>query len=129
MQLSDKSLNDYIDTVLFFGPDEKKAYESQIDHLKTTLTSAIHQNSDLGVISINQAGSWRKGTALKPGAAQDIDIDLIVYLDVEEAGANDINLLHDRIVTLLQKAYPTKKKDDFNPGKKTVNIEFHTRSV
>lgn len=129
MKLTDAALNAYIDAVLFFGPDEKSRYEDQIEHLKTTLINAIHDNSELGVSGINQAGSWRKGTALNPGGGQDIDIDLVVYLEVEEAGAGDIKRLHNLVLELLRKAYPTKNEEDFRPGKKTIAIEFHTSGL
>lgn len=129
MQLTDQQLNDYVRDVLFFGPQDKQEYQNQIDHLKTTLTNAIHENSDLGVLKINQAGSWRKGTALKPFAAQAIDIDLVVYFNVEEAKRSDIAGLHPLIVKLLRKAYPTKPSGDFTPSKKTVGIEFRTSGL
>ena len=48
-----------------------------------------------------QAGSWRKGTALKPRDGQEIDIDLAVFLNVEEATKSDIAGLHSLIVSLL----------------------------
>jgi len=129
MYLTDKQLNDYIDEVLFFGPDDKRDYQKQIDNLKETLTKAIHANSDLGVIKINQAGSWRKSTALRPFGEQDIDIDLLVYLNVEEADRNDIASMHALIIKLLRKVYPTKQPSDFTPSKKTVGIEFHTSGL
>lgn len=129
MQLKDQQLNDYIRDILFFGPEDKENYQNQIDHLKTTLTNAIHDNSDLGVLKINQAGSWRKGTALRPTGGQDIDIDLVVYIDVTDAKRSDVSTLHALIIKLLQKAYPTKEPSDFTPSKKTVGIEFHTSGL
>lgn len=129
MRLSDGEINDYIRRVLFFGPEEKKKYESQILFLKETLTRVINENTNLGVSKINQAGSWRKGTALKPIAGQDIDIDLIVYLNVAEAGHKDVASMHAMIVALLRKAYPTKSDDDFKPNPKTVGIKFHTSGL
>ena len=129
MQLTDQQLNDYIRDVLFFGPEDKQKYQDQIDNLKTTLTNAIHENSDLGVIKINRAGSWRKGTALRPFGSQVIDIDLVVYLNVEEAKRSDIAGLHALIVKLLRKVYPTKPSSDFTPSKKAVGIEFRTSGL
>jgi hypothetical protein len=129
MRLTDQQLNDYVRDVLFFGPKDKQDYQDQIDYLKTTLTNAIHENSDLGVTKINQAGSWRKGTALKPFAAQAIDIDLVVYLNVAEAKKSDIAGLHALIVKLLRKAYPMKSPNDFTPSRKTVGIEFLTSGL
>jgi len=129
MQLTDQQLNDYIRDVLFFGPEDKQKYQNQIDNLKTTLTNSIHDNSGLGVSKINQAGSWRKGTALRPFGTQDIDIDLVVYLNVEEAKRSDITGLHALIVKLLRKAYPTKQAEDFTPSKKAVGIEFRTSGL
>lgn len=129
MQLPDQHLNEYIDDVLFFGREDKQKYQNQIDNLKAVLTNAIHANSDLGVSKINQAGSWRKGTALRPFGGQDIDIDLVVYLNVEEAERDDIVGLHALILKLLRKVYPTKQPGDFAPSKKTVGIEFRTSGL
>lgn len=129
MQLTDQQLNAYIDDVLFFGREDKQKYQNQIDNLKTTLTNALHTNSDLGVSKINQAGSWRKGTALRPFGDQDIDIDLIVYLDVAEAERDGIAGMHALILKLLRKVYPTKQPSDFTPSKKTVGIEFRTSGL
>jgi tRNA nucleotidyltransferase (CCA-adding enzyme) len=129
VQLSDGELNEYIRRVLFFGPEEKKKYEDQITFLKETLTRVVNEYTNLGVIKINQAGSWRKGTALKPIAGQDIDIDLIVYLSIAEARREDLANMHAMIVALLHKAYPTKPREDFKPNPKTVGIVFRTSGL
>jgi tRNA nucleotidyltransferase (CCA-adding enzyme) len=129
VQLSDDELNGYIKRVLFFGPEEKQKYEGQITFLKETLTRVVNENTNLGVSKINQAGSWRKGTALRPTAGQDVDIDLIVYLSVAEAQREDVAKLHDVIIALLRKAYPTKPASDFTPNPKTVGIDFRTSGL
>jgi hypothetical protein len=112
-----------------FGRDEKSGYQDQIDFLKQTITNAINANLSLRVTKINQAGSWRKGTALFPAAGQEIDIDLVVYLDVEEAQRSHLEELHALIVGLLRRAYPTKPPTDFQPSTKTVGIEFRTSGL
>lgn len=129
MQLTDQQLNFYVDNVIAFRSDDKKKYQDQIDYLKQTLTNAIHANSALRVTKINQAGSWRKGTALKPRDGIHIDIDLVVYLDLSEATKSDVATLHDVLVGLLCAAYPSKPRDDFKPSKKTIGIEFRTSGL
>jgi hypothetical protein len=129
MQLTDEQLHAYIQDVLSFGPEQKEEYQAQIDNLKQRLTTAIHDNSTLGVTKINQAGSWRKGTALRPSGDHDIDIDLIVYLDVSEAKRGDVAALHELILRLLRTAYPQKDPADFTPAKKTVGLEFRTSGL
>lgn len=129
MQLTDEQLHTYIQDVLSFGPEQKQEYQAQIDNLKQALTNAIHDNTTLGVTKINQAGSWRKGTALRPSGDQDVDIDLIVYLDVSEAKRGDVAALHEVILRLLRAAYPQKDPADFTPAKKTVGIEFRTSGL
>ncbi|WP_375769174.1 hypothetical protein NR798_47155 [Archangium gephyra] len=129
MHLTDKLLNAYIDDVLFFGREEKQRYESQIDHLKQTLTNTLHARSSLRARKIIHSGSWHKGTALKPFGAQDIDIDLILYLDVPEAGRGDLADLHHHLLRSLRKGYPTKNPNDFTSSRKTVGIEFRTSGL
>lgn len=129
MQLSDQQLTYYVQTFLAFGRDDKKRYQDQIDFLKTTLTNAIHNNSALRVQKINQAGSWRKGTALRPKDGFPIDIDLVVYLDVSEATRGDVAKLHRLLIDLLCAAYPNKDRDDFEPSKKTIGVKFRTSGL
>ena len=129
MDLTDEQLNEYIDRVLLFGRDDKANYQGQIDFLKRTITNAINTNLSLRVIKINQAGSWRKGTALFPAGGQEIDIDLVVYLDVEEADRGHVEHLHALIEGLLRQAYPNKPSTDFRPSTKTVGIEFRTTGL
>jgi hypothetical protein len=129
MQLSDHQLDYYVQNVLAFRRDDKQKYQAQIDFLKETLTKAIHENSELHVQKINQAGSWRKGTALKPRDGFAVDIDLIVYLDVSEATRSEVETLHDLLVNLLCAAYPTKERSDFKLSKKTVGVEFRTSGL
>lgn len=129
MQLTDQQLNFYVNNVIAFGSEDKKKYQDQIDHLKATLTNAIHASSALRVTKINQAGSWRKGTALRPRDGVNIDIDLVVYVDISEAKPSDVATLHAVIVDLLCAAYPSKQRSDFKPSKKTVGIEFRTSGL
>ncbi|WP_044244030.1 CBASS oligonucleotide cyclase [Chondromyces apiculatus] len=129
MQLTDQQLGFYSENILAFSREDKRKYQSQIDNLKEKLTNAIHANSSLRITKINQAGSWRKGTALKPKDGFEIDIDLIVYLDVAEATRSDVSTLHGIIVGLLRDVYGSKASDDFKESKKTVGIEFRTSGL
>lgn len=130
MPLTDAQLGYFADNFLALSREDKRKYQKQIDNLKTTLTKAINEDdSGLGVTNIKQAGSWRKGTALKPRDGADLDIDLIIYLNVDEAGRTDMEKLHERLIKLLLKAYPNKKREDFPPSKKTVGIEFRTSGL
>jgi len=129
MQLTEQQLDFYVQNVLSFGPVDKRSYQDQIDNLITSLTRAVNDNSNLRVTKIQQAGSWRKGTALKPRDGQELDIDLVVYLDVSEATKTDVATLHTLIIDLLCDVYPTKDRADFPPSRKTVGIEFHTSGL
>lgn len=129
MQLTDQQVGYYVQNVLAFGTEDKRRYQEQIDNLTTELTRAVNNNSNLRVTKILQAGSWRKGTALKPRDGQELDIDLVVHLDVSEASRADIAKLHELIVDLLCKVYPTKSREDFPPSRKTVGVEFHASGL
>lgn len=129
MQLTEQQLDYYVQNVLSFGPTDKRRHQDQIDNLITKLRRAVNENSSLRVTKILQAGSWRKGTALKPRDGQELDIDLAVYLDASEATKNEITTLHTLIIDLLCAVYPTKSRKDFPPSRKTVGIEFHTSGL
>ncbi|MFO0580031.1 MAG: CBASS oligonucleotide cyclase [Polyangia bacterium] len=129
MKLMDQQLEYYVQEVLAFRREDKRKYQEQIDYLKTCLDTAIRANSNLAVLKFLQAGSWRKGTALRPRDGHAIDIDLAVFLNVSEAKREDIATLHELIIDLLCKTYPTKPKGDFTPSRKTVGIEFRTSGL
>lgn len=129
MKLTDQQLKYYVQEVIAFRREDKRKYQDQIDYLRARLDVAIDKNSNLSVLKYLQAGSWRKGTALRPRDGQDIDIDLAVFLDISEAERDDVATLHDLIIRLLCKTYPTKQESDFKPSKKTVGIEFHTSGL
>ena len=129
MKLTDEQLSYYVQNVLALGREDKEKFQTQIDHLKDTLEGAIARNSSLKVMKILQAGSWKKGDALKPRDGQVIDIDLVLFLNVKEAEKQHVDALHGLIIDLLVAAYPTKKREDFPPGKRTVGIVFHTTGL
>src|SRR5690349_645810 len=129
MKLTDAQLAFYVDDVIAFKPEHREKYQPQVDYLVQTLTNSMNADSALGVRQIVRAGSWAKGTALRPRDGFDLDIDLVVYLDVSDADASDIAKLHGQIVGLLRKTYSQKDPSDFVPSKKTVGITFRTSGL
>ena len=123
MKLSNQELLNFVGRIKL-TEKRKKKYTKQIDNLVQELQTAISKHTDMKVTSVLRAGSWKKGTALRPYAGAALDIDLVFFLDVEEASSDDINTLHDTLLEFLLKAYPTKEKEDFTSGEKTVGLKF-----
>lgn len=129
MKLTDSQLNFYVNDVLALRQKHKQKYQPQIDYLIQTLSKAINQNTTLGVIKVVQAGSWPKGTALRPRDGIDLDIDLVVYIKIDEASKADLAKLHTSLIGLLQNAYPQKSAEDFTPSVKTVGITYRVSGL
>ncbi|MFZ5480472.1 MAG: CBASS oligonucleotide cyclase [Myxococcota bacterium] len=102
----------------------KNTYARQIDDLVSELCGAIDEHTDMRVTRVLRAGSWKKGTALRPRAEHPLDIDLVFFLDLEESSAAEVSVLHDTLLAFLKAAYPNKSEDDFKGGQKTVGLVF-----
>jgi hypothetical protein len=61
---------------------------------------------------------------LRPRGDFGVDSDVAVFLEANGSGDKLANL-HDRILKLLTKIYPTKKPEDFKVQPRTLGIEFH----
>ena len=78
MNLNNSQLINYKDRIKFTNED-KLRYQDQIDHLVSSIESKIRERTDTRVIKVLQAGSWKKGTILKPKDDIPFDIDLIFF--------------------------------------------------
>lgn len=123
MELSNPQLLNYVGRIKL-TPDMKRKYTDQIDNLITTVSVAIKSQTKLKVTKVLRAGSWKKGTALRPRSEHPLDADLVFFLNGTEDAAPDIAGLNATLLELLLAAYPTKKAADFKAGEKTVNLVF-----
>ncbi len=123
MNLSNTQLINFKDRIQFTTEDKKK-FQPQIDHLVSSITSHIAEETDTRVIKVLQCGSWKKGTILKPKDDVPVDIDLVFFLDIDHADVNSLKKANDFILPILKSIYPQKNTEDFWDSEKTAGIEF-----
>jgi len=123
MKLTNQQLLNYVARIKLTA-DKKRTYTSQIENLKNELARKIDEHTDMKVKRVIRAGSWKKGTALRPRSEHPLDIDLVFFLDVDKASATDVAFLQATMLKFLLAAYPNKSEDDFKASDKTVNLVF-----
>lgn len=104
--------------------EKKRSYANQIDNLKNKVSEAIDEIEGVKLLKVKRAGSWKKGTALAPRGESALDIDMVFFIEKEEGYKFDAEAIRDDLVDILCTAYPNKKPEDFNSGKKTVGVVF-----
>ncbi len=125
---TNQDLDNYVARIKLTN-EEKANYSSQIDNLKKKVEVAINDLEETSVLRVRRAGSWRKGTALKPKGDYPLDIDMVFFLLVEDEKNFDGEKLRQEIIKVLLKAYPQKKSEDFTEGNKTVGVSFQTSGL
>jgi tRNA nucleotidyltransferase (CCA-adding enzyme) len=128
MRLTNTELQNFINRIKL-KKDDMPAYREQVKNLCDKLDAKIKEDERTGmkVTRFYLAGSWKKGTILKPTGENPIDIDLILFVGGDEALINDLKKLHDFIVEYLQEIYPTKdiERDvDAEGNTKCIRIKF-----
>ena len=123
MHLNDQQLLNFVARIKL-PPEKKTACAEQIDGIKKNVVKAINEMPETKVIKVKRAGSWKKGTSLKPWGDNPVDVDMVFFVDVGKETKFDAEELRSHIISALQKAYPNKKSEDFTDGKKTVGLVF-----
>lgn len=100
-------------------------YRDQIKNLMEKLEAKIKNDTRTGikVTQFTIAGSWKKGTILRPTGENPIDVDLVLYVSGDEGLQDDLTKLHDFVVDYLSEIYPSK---DIN---RDVDAEDPTKSI
>ena len=123
MKLTNQEILNFVGRIKL--PHEKKAAAiRQVDALKAEVEGAIRAMPDTKVVKVIQAGSFKKGTALKPWGDNPLDVDMVFFVEVDNRTQFDAEEMRREIVSVLRKAYPGKPPGDFTSGKKTVGIVF-----
>jgi tRNA nucleotidyltransferase (CCA-adding enzyme) len=128
MRLTNGQLENFIQRIKLKKDDMPK-YRAQIENLKEKLEEKITNDTRTGlkVTKYLLAGSWKKGTILKPTGEHPIDVDLVLYVEGDENVQNDLKKLHDFVVEYLKEIYPTKDIDrdvDAEGNTKSIKIKF-----
>ncbi|MBL7799845.1 MAG: nucleotidyltransferase [Chitinophagales bacterium] len=124
MKLTNTQLQNFINRIKL-KQEYMPKYREQIGNLKDRLEAKIKDDKRTGikVTKFLIAGSWKKGTILKPTGENPIDIDLVLFVEGDESLKDDLNKLHDFIVEYLEEIYPQK---DIN---RDVDAEGNTKSI
>ncbi|MBL0048153.1 MAG: nucleotidyltransferase [Bacteroidetes bacterium] len=128
MRLTNTQLQNFIGRIKLKQEDMPK-YRDQINNLRSKLETKIKEDKRTGmkVTKFILAGSWKKGTILKPTGEHPIDVDLVLYVEGDESLKDDLKKLHDFVVQYLEEIYPTKdiKRDvDAEGNTKSIKIKF-----
>ena len=123
MEYTNEEMKRFIDRIKL-TEEKKRNYATQIDNLKDKVTSAIREIDGIKVIKVKRAGSWKKGTALAPRGENALDIDMVFFIEKEDGYKFDAEEIRNDLIDILCAAYPNKKREDFNNGKKTVGVVF-----
>lgn len=123
MYLTNQQLQNFVGHITLL-PSRKANYNNQIDSLKDEVIRAINGMDNTKVTKVRRAGSWKKGTVLKPRDGVALDIDLVFFVDVDKETSFDAEELRNEIIKALCIAYPNKRHEDFENGRKTVGIVF-----
>lgn len=104
-------------------------YKGQIENLVSKLEDKIKNDDSTGlrVTRVLRAGSWKKGTILRPTGDFPIDIDLVFFIKGDETVKNDVQKLHDFVVDYLESIYPSKdiyRDVDASGNTKSIKIKF-----
>jgi hypothetical protein len=124
MRLTNTQIQNFIDRIKL-KPENMPKYRDQINNLREKLAAKIKDDKRTGmkVTKFLIAGSWKKGTILKPTGDNPIDVDLVLFVEGDNSLSNDLRKLHDFIVEYLEEIYPTK---DIN---RDVDAEGNTKSI
>jgi hypothetical protein len=103
-------------------------YREQVNSLMEKLENKIKDDKRTGlkVTKSMIAGSWKKGTILRPTGDNPIDIDLVLFVEGEDL-KDDIKKLHDFIIQYLGEIYPQKdlhQDVDAEGNTKAITITF-----
>lgn len=123
MNLTNAQLINYKDRIKF-SKEEKKKYQDQIDYLVSSVESKIREQVDTRVLRVLQAGSWKKGTMIKPKDDVPIDIDLVFFLNIDSDSYETLHQTKDLLLPILKSIYHQKSDDDFWANTKTSGLEF-----
>lgn len=128
MKLNNSQLTNFINRIKL-KRDNMTGYRSQVINLQEDLERHITEDIATGVkvIRVIIAGSWKKGTILRPTGDNPIDIDLVLYIEGDDNLQEDLEKLHDLLVEYLKKIYPTKDilRDVDASGKtRSIKIKF-----
>ena len=123
MELTNQEILNFVGRIKL-PPEKKDACISQVNALKAKVEKAIGGMPSAKVVKVIQAGSFRKGTALKPWGDNPLDVDMVFFVKVDDRAKFDAEELRREIISVLRAAYPGKQDGDFSNGKKTVGIVF-----
>ena len=124
MQLTNANLQYYDSNVLRLAATKRTEYHTQVNNLIKKLSKEITDQSELKIIRVVKAGSFAKYTILKKTSENQIDVDLVFYIDDENHNSDSFNDLIKLIEKLLIKIYPNKSVEDFVIQTKATSIKF-----
>lgn len=123
MHLTNQQLQYFVNRIKLLS-DKRADYSKQVDSVKDKVVRTINSMDNVKITRVRRAGSWRKGTILRPRDGVALDVDLVFFINVDEKTKFDAEELRNEIIRTLCEAYPNKSRSDFESGHKTVGLVF-----
>lgn len=128
MKLTNSELQNFINRIKL-RKDNMPKYRGQIENLISKLEDKIKDDLSTGlrVTRVLRAGSWKKGTILRPTGDFPIDIDIVFFIEGDESVKQDVQKLHDFVIDYLETIYPSKdihRDIDAEGNTKSIKIKF-----
>lgn len=124
MSLTNKQLTYYDHEVLRLPAEKRTQYHAQVDRLISELKKGLHNRTELKVTKVVKAGSFAKYTILRKTSNDAIDVDVVFYIDDQEASEQTFEGLSETIYNLLVSMYPNKSVEDFEIQRRAATVQF-----
>lgn len=124
MALTNKQLKYYDGEVLRLPMDKRKEYNGQVDRLIGALRKSLVDKKEVRITRVLKAGSFAKHTILRRTNEDDVDVDVVFYIDEPDATHETLEEIGDWIFELLVAQYPNKSVEDFAIQRKAATVTF-----
>ena len=124
MPLTNAELKYYDGQILRLPQDKRTQYHAQVDRLISNLRENIRNAATIKISRVVKAGSFAKYTILRHTSDSPVDVDVVFYINGDEADADTLDELNTLIYNLLVKQYPTKSVEDFEIQRKAATVTF-----
>lgn len=124
MALTNKQLRYYDGEVLRLPMDKRKEYNAQVDRLIAALRKSLADKKEVRITRVLKAGSFAKHTILRRTNEDEVDVDVVFYIDEPDATHETLADIGDWIYELLVAQYPTKSVEDFEIQRKAATVTF-----
>ena len=124
MSLKNCDLEYYDKNILRLPANKRTEYHEQVDNLIKELSKHLIENSELKIKRVVKAGSFAKYTILKKTIDDEVDVDVVFYIENKNITDKTLNGINNLIYNLMIKTYPNKSVKDFEIQRRAATVTF-----